>query len=242
MTNISKCFRFQTRNMFKSVLTFLFIYILVLIGLLSITLVSAGTRYNSFRSGFFLGSLIFTFIYAAADYRSTFNYLLIYGNTRKTIFLSTMFANIALSVTMSVLTTLFSLGENFVTRTSSNGIDMSLVHLLYPNSNLASELLFMTLLFLLVTSFASVYGSLAYKFGKFFITPFWILFGLAVLLIPATGMNEPAGIQQLIKTYFCLENPNGILLAPVNFLASALIFGLGTYLISSLQPQTAPVQ
>lgn len=244
MNNVSKCFRYQTRNMVKSTLVFLFFYILVLAGLLSITIVSSGTKITTFGSSFFTGSMIFAFIYAAADYRSSFNYLLIFGNTRKTIFLSTMLANIALSLTMSILTTLLNVIETFVANTFINGyiLEINLIHLLYPESNVATEFLFITFLFILVSTFASIYGALNYKFGKFFIVPFWICFGLSVLLIPATGMNEPAGIQQLIKTFFCLENTNGVLLAPLNFLAAALIFSLGTYLISSRQPQTAPVQ
>jgi hypothetical protein len=230
--------------MIRSTLVFLFFYIIVVVGLLSITIVSSGTKTSSFGSSFLTGSKIFVFIYAAADYRSSFNYLLIFGNTRKTIFISTMLANIALSLTMSVLTTLLSVLEIFVTNTIISGytVDMNLIHLLYPQSNIATEFLFITFMYVMVSTFASIYGALAYKFGKFFIVPFWICFGISFLLIPATAMNEPAGIQQLIKAFFCLENPNGILLAPVNFLAAALIFSLGTYLISSRQPQTAPVQ
>ncbi len=244
MNRILNCFRFQTGNMIKNTLTFIFFYIFICVGLLSITLISDDIRVSSFSSGFYIGSIIFTFVYVIADYKSSFNYLLIYGNTRRTIFLSRAMTNTILSVLMAVISSISIIVDGLITKLSGTGktIDNNLLHFMYPNSNKASEFLFLAVLLIMITSFSTLYGALAYRLGKIFITAFWVCFGLSFMLLPISSRITPTNnIVKLINTYLCLENPNGILLASVNFIITALIFSALTYLVSSRQPQTAPV-
>jgi hypothetical protein len=45
----------------------------------------------------------------------------------------------------------------------------------------------------------------------------------------------------VIRSYLLIGHQHGILLAPVNFIITALLFSAATYLLSRRQPQTAPV-
>lgn len=244
MERIMKCVRFQTRSMLRSTLGFTLSYIAVCAGLISVTVISDAVRISAFSSGLYIGAAIFVFIYAASDFRSSYNYLLIFGNTRKTISFSTAITNVILSVIMAVFAVLSIAADSLITRLAggSDALNINLVNFMYPNSSTASILLFLTALYIMITSFATLYGSLVYKFGKLFITIFWVCFGLSVILVPASGVGGGAfDIPKLLEAFLLLNSPNGIRLASVNFIIAALIFSAAAYLISSRQPQTAPV-
>jgi hypothetical protein len=244
MARILKCFHFQTKNMIKSALIFTLSYIAVCLGIISITMISDEVRISSFSSGLYIGALIFVFVYSAAGYRATFNYLLIHGNTRKTILISTTAANTVLSVIMVILASLSMAFDSLVTKLAggTEELKISLIGIMYPDSSTVSSILFMVTLYIMVTAFSTLYGSLAYKLGKVFIIVFWVCFGLSFIVVPMSGGSDGSfSLLNLINGFLCLQKPNGIWLASINFIIAALLCSAAAYLISSRQPQTAPV-
>ncbi len=241
MNRITKCLRFEAKNMLKSTLWFIVIYSFASIGLFSIIYTSAGNSTFTFNSGLFIGAAFFAFVYVLSDYRSSFNYLLINGNTRKTIFLSTTIANVILSAILAVLSYIFDFIDTFVSKSLAGSVreGITLIEIMYPNSSKALELPYMAALLIMLTSFAMLYGALAYRFGKYFITVFWVCFGIAFMALPLS--SAAANIIKFIEAFMYIGKTNGILLAPINFIATALVFSAAAYLISYHQPQTAPV-
>lgn len=243
MKRISTCLRFQTKNMIISIIYFTVIYFLVSIGLLCIPLLSGGDiTTNSFSSGFIIGAVFFAFVYVIADYRQSFNYLMINGNTRKTIFVSSSLSNIVLSFILTFLTFIFDITDSLINRmlAGDSNTTVNLLQIIYPGCSKASVLLFCTAMLIALTAFSMLYGALAYKFGKYFIILFWVGFGLVFLALPFSAKS--LDIIKLIETVLFIGKPNGILLAPISFITAAVLFGTVTYLIAKRQPQTAPVQ
>ena len=242
MNRISKCLRFQLKNMLKSTLWFLIIYCLAAYGLSLLTYILSGGAQNTFKSGLSIGAAIYAFVYVIADYRATFNYLMINGNTRSTIYISNVITNIILSAALAVLSYLSGFADAFFTKIVSGTAleQFSILQFMYPGSARVLELPYLAALFILLTSFSMLYGALAYKFGKYFITVFWIGFGLAVISLPLSG-DGFITIGTIIEKYLWLGNPNGVLLAQASFIITALVFGAAAYLVSRRQPQTEPV-
>lgn len=243
MNRISKCLRFQLKNMLKSTFWFVVIYSLVVFALISPVLLFSDGAAGSFNTSLYTGAAFFAFIYVISDYRASFNYLMINGNTRRTIFLSTTAANIIMSIVLAVLSFLYNFIDEFVLTKLSNSAheNTSLFQLFYPNAVKAMELPYMAALFILITGFSLLYGALAYKFGKYFITIFWVGVGLMFAAIPLSSSASGISLLTLIGKFLWLNHPHGMLLASVNFLIAALVFNAAVYLISSRQSQTAPV-
>lgn len=248
MNRISKCFRFRIRNAMKSTLGFVLIYTAACYVLIPALLHGAfgrdKTTSGTYNSAFFIGAALFAFAYVISDYRATFNYLLINGNTRKTIFISNMAENAVLSVILAVLTYLSAFADEFVTKNILGGTKetVRILQFIYPDTPRALALPYAVAFFLLLTSFSMLYGSLAYKFGKFFTTAFWVSFGVVIAGLPVSSNHSGITIASIISYYMWLDHPQGILLAPVNFILTALVFTAAAYLAVRRQPQTAPVQ
>ena len=243
MNRISKCLRFQLKNMLKSTLWFLIIYCLAAYGLSLLTYILSGGAQNTFKSGLSIGAAFYIFVYVISDYRTTFNYLMINGNTRTTIYISNIIANIILSVAMSILSYLSGFADAFFTKALSGIIpgQISILQFIYPGSVGVLELPYLAALFILITAFSKLYGVLNYKFGKYFVTIFWVGFGLAVISLPLSGSDSFLKIGTIIEKYLWLGHPNGVLLAQASFIITALVFGAAAYLVSRRQPQTEPV-
>lgn len=241
MNRISRCLRYQMRNMIKSNIYFAGIYLLVCIGFLALAISNENTTVSTY-SGFNFGAAIFAFVYVASDYRTSFNYLMINSNTRRTIFFSSALSNIALSFMLTILSYIFGAIDTLITKTYSNSgySSVELLQVIYPGSSTTSVLLFITALFIMITAFGMLYGALVYRFGKYFITLYWVCFGLIFITTPFTPGTP--NIISFFETFLCIGKTNGILLAPINFIIAAAVFSTAAYLISSRQPQTAPAQ
>lgn len=237
MSRLKKCIGFQFKSMAKSTSIFICIYILVCAVIL---LFLSFSIHGSFNSGFYIGCAVFVFVYVIASYRESFNYLLMFSNTRKNIFLSSAVTFAAMSIFLAVISIFSIQFDGIAARVLEySGISHSgLISLMYDSSNMAAELLWFTTFFILICSFSILYSSLAYKLGKVFITLFWVFFGVSWIVLPATsGIDGVSVFFNTLKAFFCIGVPNGILLAPVNFTITAVILGAAAYLISSRQPQ-----
>jgi hypothetical protein len=228
----------------KSTAWFLAIYSAVCLFLFFLTFQMTKSYPNSsgsINSGFFFAGAIFLFVSVSAGYKPHFNFLLMFGNTRRNISLSSVCTFSILSVVLAVISLIAQLLDKAATVVlagNSRRIYQDLLSTIYKNNvNAATEFLWFLGLFLLIFSVAMLYGSLSYKFGKAFITCFWIAFGLSWMVLPA--MAGAAAFINALKAYFCYGVPNGILLAPVNFLITAIILCAGTYALSARQPQVA---
>ncbi len=241
MNRLSKCIYFQNKNMLKSILIFMFYYtaIYLFVLLLPVIFSVLGTDDRNFNSGFYMGAAIFAFVYVIATYKGTFNYLLLFGNTRRTIFLSSIVTNTVMSIFLAVISAVSPFLEKpLVKLFGYNSMDFKLLNFIYPDSNWASELLFLATLFILLLSFSMLYGSLAYKLGKAFVIVFWVAFGISFVSFPIIAdIYNLTFILKAIELFFCFGVPNGILLAPVNFILLSLIFNALAYLLSRRQPQ-----
>lgn len=241
MNRLAKCINFQFKNMAKSTVIFLGVYTAVSLALLLMFLNLDGSKSNSsISSGFYIGGAVFAFVYVIANYKAMLNYLLMFGNTRKNIFLSSAITSIMLSILLSVVSILSLLIEEVLSKTFHYNNSGNLISFIYNGSNKASEFLWFATFFIMICSFSMLYGSLAYKLGKVFVTVFWVCFGISWMVIPMlAGMNGISMLITAIKAYLCFEVPNGILLAPVNFIITAIIFNATAYMISRRQSQIA---
>lgn len=241
MNRLIKCINFQLRSMLKSTVLFLGGYFLVSLALLLLFLGLRGSNSNGdFNSGFFIGGAIFSFIYVIANYRGMFNYMLMFGNTRKNIFLSNAISVVIMSVLLAAVSILSELIEDISSNILHFRDPVNILGLMYNGLNKATEFLWFTAFFIVICSFSMLYSSLAYKLGKVFVTVFWIAFGLSWMVIPGlAGLSGMTAFINMLKTYFSVGVPNGILLAPVNFIITAIVFGLSAFLISRRQSQSA---
>lgn len=239
MNRLKNCIGFQLKSTAKTTIIFICIYFAVCAVLL---LFLSPYVNGSFNSGFYIGCSVFIFVHVIAGYRENYNYLLMFSNTRKNIFLSSAATFSILSVFLAVISVIsIQLDGTFarVFEFSGSG-HLGLLNLIYGSSNMISEFLWFTAFFILICSFSMLYSSLAYKLGKIFITFFWICFGISWVVLPAaSGIDGASTFFNTLKAYFCVSVPNGILLAPVNFVITAVILGSVAYVISSRQPQVA---
>lgn len=243
MNRLTACINFQIKAMVKSSLIFLAIYIAASVTLLSMFMISFNNSSGgSFTSGFYIGGGIFIFVYVIASYKEMFNFLLMFGNTRKNILLSTIITSAVMSVLFSVLSAIVVLAEEAISKILgfSNPGSISLINLIYKDTNLFSESIWLAAFFFLICLFSLLYGALAYKFGNAFITLFWVSFGLAFTGLPALiDMNTFKVIAEVITSFFRVGSEHGILLAPVNFIAASLVLSIAAFLVSRRQPQAA---
>lgn len=241
MNRLAKCIKFQFVNTTKSTVGFLGIYTAISLALLIMFLNLNDSNSNgSISSGFYIGGSVYAFVYVIANYKAMFNYLLIFGNTRKNIFLSSAITSIMLSILLSVVSILSLFIENVLSKVFLYNNSANLLSLIYNSSNYASEFLWFTAFFIMICSFSMLYGSLAYKFGKVFVTVFWVGFGVSWMVLPIiSGMNNVSIFITALKTFFCIGVTNGILLSPVNFIITAMIINAAAYVISRRQSQIA---
>lgn len=241
MNRVSKSLYFQNKNMLRNTLLFVLFYAAASIFIISLPVIFKGLRIGgtNFNSGFYMGAAIFAFVYVISVYKETFNYLLMFGNTRKTIFISSIITNTAMSIILAIISAISPHLEKPVIKLFGyNYSNINLLNLIYQDSNWASELLFYAALFILLTSFSMLYGSLSYKLGSIFIVVFWVAFGISIISFPIiTEINNITFILRAIELFFSLGVPNGILLASVNFILTAVVFNALAYLLSMRQPQ-----
>jgi len=242
MNRLTACIKFQMKSMLKGSLIFMAIYIAVSVALLCIFTISSDiSTGGSSTSGFHIGSSIFIFVYVIAAYKEMFNYLLMFGNTRKNILLSSIVTSAAMSVLFSAASVLAALADAAVPKILGLGSgSISILNLIYKNTGLFSESIWLAGFFFLICSFSLLYGALAYKFGNVFITVFWVCFGLSFVGIPVLlDMNSFKVLAKALTSFFSLGSEHGILLAPVNFVAASVIICILTFLASRRQPQSA---
>ncbi|HEX2947585.1 MAG TPA: hypothetical protein VHT96_16730 [Clostridia bacterium] len=230
MSRFTKCLIYQIKTKIMGTLIFLGYYFAISLALLALMSISGG-NYNSTFS-FVAG--IFIFVYVIVDYRSKTNYLLMYGNTRKNIFAAAVLSNIAISIFLTAISAVASIIEGALPKFTRHYLENGGVFKgIYPESNFATEMLYILGLLILISSVSTIYGALAYKFGKAFSVPFWVVFGLSFM-----SLSLPGTIG-LVKAFFCYGMPNGILLAPINFMVTALILYAASYAAARRQPQVA---
>ncbi len=247
MNRLQNCLQFKLKSSIKSTLWFLGIYYIIYLAMflmLRAMVKSSPRSSGNMQSGFFIAGAIFLFIYIAANYKPNFNFLLMFGNTRKNIFLTAVVVNTVISILMSVVSIISqSLDVTLTNELSGNGIshNKGLLDMIYQNNvNIASEFLWYLMLFVTIYSLAMLYGSLSYKFGRIFITVFWIGFGLSWTVLPImSGLNNGTILANALKAFFSTGNSNGILLAPINFAIASIVFCTATYLLSTRQSQVA---
>jgi hypothetical protein len=196
-----------------------------------------------FNSRFYISAAIFAFVYVIVGYKEMNNFLLMFGNTRKMIFLSKVVVNIAMCVILAFMSFLFAGIDNITINAILPGFKVlpGSTKVLYPYAGIASEYIFIFSSYILITSFSMVYGSLAYKLGKLFTASFWICFGLAFIILPiiinVLGIGD--ALINGIEAYLGINLHNGIFLASANFIITALLFYAFAYLVSRRQPQVA---
>lgn len=243
MNRLSKCINFQIKAMVKSSAIFLAIYFLVSLALYMLFAFSINNSSGgSINSGFYIGAAIFIFVFVIASYREMFNYLLMFGNTRKNILLSSIVASAIMSLSFSVISSISLQVEGAISKSMGNGKfgNINLINLVYKDSGIFSEFVWLMAFFFLICSFSLLYSTLAYKFGSIFITLFWVCFGLSFIGLPILlDMNSFKVLDEALVFFFRVNSEHGVLLAPINFVAVSAIFSAIAYLISRRQPQSA---
>ena len=243
MNRLSKCINFQIKNMIKSSVIFLAIYFAVSLALYLLFAFSINNSSGgSINSGFYMGTAIFLFVFVIASYKEMFNYLLMFGNTRKNILLSSIVTSAVMSLSFSVISSISIQVEDVLSKSIGNGRfgNINLINLMYEGSGVFSVFIWLTMFFFLICSFSLLYASLAYKFGSVFITVFWVCFGLSFIGLPILfETNNFKVLADALAFFFRIGSEHGVLLAPVNFVAASAIFSAVAYLASRRQPQNA---
>lgn len=242
MGRILKCINFQSKYIMKTVLYFLAGYTLFYMGivLLNIVLTKGNpTNYVNLNSGFVIAGAIFAFASVSSDYKTKHNYLLMLGNTRKNIFLSHFVGNVMMSAILSIAALLSNLAENIVSRYSAHIQSSNILLWIYKEHvNVTTSFIWYFMLFAFISAFASLFGSLSYKFGRKFIVPFWIVSGLSFMFfLSAAAINAPAWMMQIYRHYFGVGKPYGIMAASLNYLLTTIVLAAITFAFSRRQSQ-----
>jgi hypothetical protein len=223
----------------KSVLTFLGFYsvIYTLIVILIMQVFRSGGASGSINTSFYIAGAIFIFAFISSSYKQLFNNLLIFGNTRKSMFVSSSIAYAVLSVLIALVSTASLELDRMLIASRSVSVS-DLLNLLYQgNNNAALKFVWFLAFFLLVSAFSMLFGSLAYKWGKVFMTAFWVGSGFLLMFLPA--VTDPKYLVNALGAFFYAGSASGLYLAPINFIVAAVILGAGTWTAMRKQPQVA---
>jgi hypothetical protein len=241
MERINKCIRFQSKRITWFTVIFTLIYLvsyalaLAVMALEKSQISKQGTINGNF--GFF--AIIIAFIGISTMYKSFFNNLLIFGNTRETI-LSAFFAFAVLfSAVLAVLSEISELVSGCIEQILPFVKKTGLTEF-YPNLNPGGELLLFFSLILLFVMAGYLYGAFTYKIGRIFVIIFWCGVGLLFTFIPLLA-NPPlfSAFIALLKAFFGYGYANGVYLCSLHFLIVSIALGVILWLVAIKQPQNA---
>ena len=239
MKRTLKCVKFELSSLLTSTLIFLGFYLVINLFVLLIMGLSAG-KSQTVSENFVFSAVIFLFISINVVYKSQYNNLMMFGNTRKTIII-TKFGTIALvTAGYAVISLLTEYMNVFI----SNQLHFKILDglsLIYGSGiNDGEKLLWFFALLLFSTGIALLYSTLNYKFGKAFKLVFWGAIGLMSVFSSLLSIaSVRSALLRWLKLFFSYGMENGIILSALNMLVIALVLGGFSYLIARRQPQNA---
>lgn len=243
MKRFGKCLRFTLGRTARITAVFIGIYILCCALYLLLTFTRAANAKGYFSYDLFNVSLFFSFIAVAVTYSLFWNSLLLFGNTRRAIYVVSAANTAVLAAVLAVLCALSS-PLNFRLAGLLGLHSVNLLKAIYPDvpdGTPGGFLLWLLLYFsalLAVSGAALLYGALHYRFGKRFILVFWVGFGLVMTLLSgALADARGNGLLPLAESYFGNRRPGGIEAASLHLLLTALVFGALAWLPARRQEQ-----
>lgn len=234
MKRIGKCLKFELYYLGRVTLGFLGSYFVIYFTIMCLALLSPKVIVGgSFNSSFAIAGAIFTFIFITTSYKMLFNNLLLFGNTRKNIMISSFVAYFALSVVTAAVSVMSAYLEGTLVRSNVNFFNA-----LYPqNVNAATEFIWFLAFFVFISICGMLHGSLSYKFGRVFKIIFWVGISFIIMFLPL--LIDLKAIVNILSAVFRVGSTNGIFVAPLNMLAATVILGAITWLAVRRQPQNA---
>lgn len=241
MKRITDCFRFQLVRSRRMIVIMLGYYLLFYGFFLAISKLDAsGIKNTSLNFYFITIAVIFSFVLSIVSYVGFFNSLLLFGNTRRTIFASQALHGVflaALFAVLSLLSDIFNPWLGGVLHFRSYQFISQLVYPAVREASLSGALLWSLWYFALLCCLMAVglvYGTLMYKFGKTFMVVFWVGFGFlfSFFSILISGQFGKTLIKAL-KWYFAAQG--SMAAASLHFLATAVLLGAVAWLIARRQ-------
>ena len=234
MSRIAKCLDFELKYLGKGTAAFLVIYFSIYL-FLTISLNTGNSRFES-NSSFIIAGTIYAFVYIASSYKQQTNYLLMFGNTRKSIVLSSFISYAALSVLFSIISMISAYTDKTFAAINGNNTQ-DIFDLLYPGESILARFVWYVSFYVMTSAFSMLYGSLAYKYGKTFMIAFWVGLGFLLFFLPT--VNNPKNLVDALGIFFRVGNAGGGYLASVNFLITAVLFGAGSWIAARRQSLAA---
>jgi len=237
MNRLSNCIKFETKKATKSTLIFM-LFLLVFYTLsIVLTLVEHSNNATYSSMGFFMPFSIFLFINVSISYTPHYNFLLMLGNSRKTIMFSQFISYFIIAVGSVIAVALLELISQAMFKPMHFNY-VNLLNIVYrTNLTFVSTVSWYLTLFMAICFFSLFLGAMRYKFGKIFSRIFWAAFALSWIFIPPLLMvsGNKSNLLNFVKYFFGVDYNNGIYVASANFLIVAIIFGIITYLIGIKQ-------
>lgn len=241
MERLMKCLRLELSRTLRNAAIFTCFYIGFCILFIVTSLFLPKNGYVNYY--YFTTAAIYALIIVTLLCRIFFQTLLQFSNTRGTIFGAHALNFTLLSALLALLSVLSDrlnpwLAARLNFRTS---VYMAI---LYPGASQTSAagffewLLFYFSVLAVLSSLALLYGSLLYKFGKWFAMFFWMIFG-SLCGLATTLLIELCGTQlaAALKGFFAYGQKDGIVLASLHLLPAAVVFGALAWLLMRRQEQ-----
>jgi hypothetical protein len=138
---------------------------------------------------FLLSSMIFLFVGAIASFRENFHFLLTLNNTRRNQYLSELLlmaiASLLYLICAMVVRFLENILEAFVNRESIAAQFQAFFASAGQHLGESAAALLLTLaIFLCAYALGLAAGALSYRFGRYFLIPFWVCFGASFVFVP----------------------------------------------------------
>lgn len=246
MKRMFNCFRFQFARSRWMLLIFFGFYLLFYVAFLALYYSSVpGDKSGFFSFNFINVGAIFCFVSVGVTYVGFSNSLLLFGNTRRSIFCSEMLHGAivsALFAAVSVASDLFNPWLAGILHFHT----LQYLQLIYPtvsSATVSGVLLWLLWYFSLLcclSGAALIYGTLQYKFGKIFIVVFWAGFGFlfSFLQILVFGRFQKV-LTQAINWFFSCGRSNGIATASLHLLVLGAVFAGIAWLLARRQEMRA---
>ena len=187
---------------------------------------------------YLFAAAIFMFVGGNASFRESFNHLLSMNNTRKNQFVGEQGAVLIVAAVHAVLGTVVGILEYLLrswfdkTVPFSSGLsDWSIL------THLSGMLLFW-IIFIAANSLGEIAGILSYRFGRKFILPFWIGFGMAFVIVPIVSSNQQ-WIADFLAWFVGVNSANPILTAALHLFLTAILLKVISFAFIRKLPQAA---
>lgn len=236
MKRVVDCVRFTFSATWKMCLIFVAIYAFSAWVLPSLFFILTPTSEMSTGGGMWMFGIVYMFLICYILYKQLFNNLLIFGNTRATLFGGVVTALVLNALVLAVCAPLL----DYTTEVISNIVGYTYFNsfaFLFPEISTSSEILLYFSFNITALGIGLFLGSLAYKFGKRSIMFFWLgFFVFANLLGTVVSQRDSDGATPVLNPLLNALLSGGPWSPVIVCCMVGVLFGVVAWLMARRQP------